>query len=291
MSIQNPNAGDYDFNLGIESDIINYIKESHIVESRVSPTRCYLIQQNPTGSVVGEGVNKDPIEITSYIETSPNYKTVIWASGSLHPDLRPYTNDGLGSVDVFIDSNRANRILDVEDLLNNNEFVVQKRYDLDPQRVELVFNKNWDASAHTITYKYTTLDQGISTERVKQGEAKDTQQTLFGWSQYLNSNPDDFRQPHQILVRTPLTTNNVIINAEGRVELEDNQCWMIWEPYVKDFDLLIVPLSESPNERELRFQIENKQDSRIQGQLVSQRFQIKLLEESDSRYQINYVTV
>lgn len=291
MGIQNPNTGDYDFNLGIETEVIEYMKESHIIQSRVSPTRCYLLQQNPTGSIVGEGVNNDPIEITSYIETDPNYKAVIWSSGSLHPDLRPYTNDGLGSVEVYIDGNRASRVFEVEDLLNDNEFVVQKRYDLNPQRVELVFNTGWNASLHTITYKYSTLDQGISSERVKQGEAIDTQQTLFGWNQYLDPNPDDFRQVHQILVRTPLTTNNVVINAEGRVELEDNQCWMIWEPYVRDFDILVVPASESPNGRELRFQIENKQDSRIQGQLVSQRFQIKLLEENDSRYQINYVTV
>lgn len=290
MSIQSPNTGDYDFNLGIDPEIINYIKESHIIQSRVSPTRCYLLQQNPTGSVVGTGINNDPIEITSYIATSPNYKAVIWSSGSLHPDLRPYTNDGLGSVEVYIDSVRASRVLDAEDLLNDNEFAVQKRYDLDPQRVELVLNTNYNASLHTITYKFTTLDQGISVERVKQGEAVDTQQTLFGWTQWLDSSPDDFRQAHQLLVRMPLTTDNVTINAEGRVVMQDNQCWIIEGPYVKDFDILIVPASQSPNGEELRFQIENKQDSVIQEQLISQRFRIKQLEVNDERYNIEYIT-
>jgi hypothetical protein len=65
---------------------------------------------------------------------------------------------------------------------------------------------------------------------------------------------------------------------------------MICEPYVRDFDILIVTADESPTGEELRYVVENKQDSKIQGTLVSQRFKIKQLEKADERYKIPYVT-
>lgn len=282
------NVYSYDLGLGDEPEIVDYIKESHVIQSRISPTHCYLLQQVQQGLNAGSSLL--PITVTSYISTTPNYRAIIWSSGSYHPDIRPYSNQGSGSINVWIDRVRANRIHEVEDLLNDNEFSVVKRVDLNPARVELVFNEGFNPSLHTITYYYTTMDQGINVERMKAGEAKDSPQTLFGWQQWLNYNEDLYQDKHQILVRTPLTTTNLTINEEGKVMMEDNQCWMIWEPYVRDFDILIVPATESPTGEELRYIIENKQDSKIQRTLVSQRFQIKQLEISDERYRIPYVT-
>ena len=283
------NIYSYDLGLGIEPDIIEYMKESHLIQSRVSPTRCYLLQQIEQGTTISQS-NDGNIPITSYIETSPNYRAVIWASGSNHPDIRPYVNEGKGMVEVYIDSVRATRVHEVEDLINDNEFSIVKRTDLNPARVELVFNKGFNASAHSIGYKYTTLNKDINVERMKIGEAFDNSHSMFGWSQYLDYTNDLFKKKHQILVRTPLTTTNLIINEEGRVMMEDNQCWMIWEPYVKDWNILIIPSEESPTGEELRYIIENKQDSKVQGSLVSQRFKIKQLERGDDRYKIPYIT-
>ncbi|MFA5397138.1 MAG: hypothetical protein WC346_14105 [Methanogenium sp.] len=283
------NIYSYDLGLGIEPDIIEYMKESHLIQSRVSPTRCYLLQQIEQGTIVSQS-NDGNIPITSYVETSPNYKTVIWASGSNHPDIRPYVNEGKGMVEVYIDSVRATRVHEVEDLINDNEFSIVKRTDLNPARVELVFNEGFNVSSHSIGYKYTTLNKDINVERMKIGEASDNSHSMFGWSQYLDYSKDLFKKNHQILVRTPLTTTNLIINEEGRVMMEDNQCWMICEPYVKDWNILIIPSEESPTGEELRYIIENKQDSMVQGSLVSQRFKIKQLEKTDDRYKIPYIT-
>lgn len=282
------NVYSYDLGLGIEPEIIDYIKESHLIESRISPTKCYLLQQIEHGSNVGSSTS--PITISSYSSTFPNYRAVIWSSGSFHPDIRPYTDGGKGSIKVFIDGVEAIRILEVEDLINDNEFAVVERVDLNPPIIELVFNRGFNPTLHTVTYYYTTMNLGINTERMKYGESKESPQSLFGWQQYLDYTDDPFKSHHQILVRTPLTTTNLVINEEGKVELEDNQCWMIWEPYVKNFDILIVPEEESPTGKELRYIIENKQDSKIQGVLVSQRFKIKELELSDERYKIPYIT-
>lgn len=284
MSINEPLINEYDYNLGIDSQIIDYIKESVEVASRVSPVKCYVLFQNATGSAVGSSAS--PNTISSYVETSPNYRAVIWSSGSNHPDIRPYTNSGLGSITVKINGTTATRVIEVDDLLNDNEFAVVKRYDLDPARVELVFNAGYNASAQTITYYYTGLNQGIRVERIKTGE--DSTESLFGWTQYLNSSSDVFRGKNQILVRMPLTARDLVINEEGLVKLEDQKSWMIWEPEVKDFDILIITSNQTFSGEEERYEIINKENSYIQGSLITQRFKLKLIEKSDPRYKISY---
>lgn len=283
----NPDSTQYDYLLGIDSDLLDYIQESAEIESRISPVRCYLLQQHATGSSVGSSSSR--ITVSSYVDTDPNYRAVIWSSGSSHPDLRPYVNNGAGAVFVYIDSVQATRVLEVEDLLNDNEFAVVKRKDLNPARVEIVFNAGFNASLHTIEYYFSTMQEQIDITRVKRGEQGNTQ-SQFGWSQYLNTKSDAFRGKHQILVRMPLTTRDLIINEEGRVTLEENDSWMIWTPYVRDFDVLIVPADQAINGLEERYEIINKRDSVIQGRLITQRFKLKLLERSDPRYTIPYST-
>lgn len=287
MAINDPLIGQYDYLLGIDSQIIDYIKESTEVESRISPMVCYLLQQTPSGSA--QGSSGSVLTVSSYVETSPNYRAVIWASGSNHPDLRPYVNNGAGAITVRIDGVPASRVLEVEDLSVDSEFAVVKRRDLISGRVELVFNANFNASAHTITYFYTTMEPGINDVRMMSDEDQPTK-TFFGWTQYLNSSSDVFRGPNQILVRVPLTTRDIIVNEEGLVTLEENDSWMIWQPYVRDFDILIATPSQTTSGREERFEITDKRDSVIQGSLITQRFKLKYIEPTDARYNIPYVT-
>lgn len=278
-----PIIGQYDYGLGIEPDVINYILESHEVQSRISSTPCYLFSQNQSGSVVGSSIS--PIVISSYIETSPNYRAVIYSSGSLFPDLRPDSNNGLGAVTVLFDSVAGSRVLDVNDLISNNEFVVEKRDDVDPMRVEVIFNSGFNPSTHTVSYYYSTINKEICDLRSQRGD--NSQQSLFGWSQYISEDSDIFRLKNQILVRFPITLSDLTVNEEGKVVMEENQCWMTSFPYVKDFDLLVIDASDSPTGEELRFEIQDKQDSVIQKTLISQRFKVKLLEREDKRYQLN----
>ncbi len=284
--INPPLAGGYDYGLGIDSQIISYIRESVEVASRISPSCCYLMFRCASGSAVGSPTV--PITVTSYTETTPNYKTVIWSSGSLHPDLRPNVNGGKGVVMVYCDNVEMVRITEVEDLTYDNEFSVLKRKDLDPSIVELVFNSGFNPTLHTITYYYNSYQPQIDDTRFQRGE--DTTHSVFGWEQYINESSDIFRKKHQILVRVPLTTRDLSINEQGKVILEENQCWMIWEPYVSDFDMLIFSANETFTGREERYEIVNKQDSQIQHVFISQRFKLNYIEEGDPRYKIPYRT-
>lgn len=281
-----PLVTDYDYDLGIEPDIIDYIKESMEVQSRISSIPCYLFFQSSSGSMVGSSLS--PYTISSYVETTPNYRAVIWSSGSNHPDLRIYTNNDAGAITVKKNGTVMSRILDVNDLISDDEFVVVKREDLPDKRVELVFNQGFDPTGYTMTYYYTTMNPEIDDVTLKRGE--NLQQSLFGWTQYMNDYTDAYRGKHQILVRFPMARRDLSINEEGKVQLEENQCWMVSEPYVHDFDILVIPAEYSPTGNEVRFEIVDKQDSVIQKQIVSQRFRVKLLEDTDARYNLKVIT-
>ena len=276
------NVYSYDEGLGIEPDIIDYIKESHLIQSRVSPTRCYLLWKKREGEIVPS--KSGFITLSSFFLTDNQYKGILWPINNYdYPDLRPYIKNGIGNLEVYVDDVLMRRVLDKRDIINDNEYSIK----INHSNVEIYFNENFNPNLYSFKYKYITLDSGMNLERMKEGETPHN--SMFGWEQYLDYNDSLFKRKHQILVRTPLTTTNLILNEEGKVELEENQCWMIWEPYIRDWDILVIPEEESPTGRELRFIVENKQDSKIQGQLVSQRFKIKLLEESDDRYKIPYI--
>jgi hypothetical protein len=133
------------------------------------------------------------------------------------------------------------------------------------------------------------MDEDINVERLKPGEAD--YGALFNWTQYTSNIIDAYQDKNQVLVRMPLTNENVVINEEGLVTLKDNQCWTLVEPYFRNFDVFIVPANQSPTNQELRFQVQDKQDSIIQGTFVSQRFKVKLLTTTDPIYNIPYSMV
>lgn len=284
--VYKPKEGSYDYALGIEPEIIKYIRESHVVQSRISPTRCYLLHQNLEGEKVGSA--NSPLKVTSYSLTSPGYKAVIWSGIEEHPDLRLKTSEGEDPIKVFIDGIEASRVVAVEDLEEDNEYAIVQRKDLKIPLVEIVFNNDFDASSHEITYYYTSYQPGISDIRLKEGE--DSTHSMFGWSQHIEYKCDDFQDEHQILVRLPLTIRDLTVNEEGLVVLEERNSWMIWKPYARDFDILIIAEEHSFTGKEERFEIVEKQDSVIQGSLVSQRFKLKHIEYTDKRYQIPYLT-
>ena len=277
-----PDINTYDGQYGIDKDVINYAKESILIALRISPFRFYLLQQNLIGQ--NNGSPTTPITVITYSETTPNYRTIIWSSGSNFPDLRPYAN----AVTVKIDGIPATRILNITDLVNDNEFVLVRRIDLPSNQVEIVFNVGFNPTLHTITYWYTTIQEGIVPAAVQRGS--DITESKFNWTQYINPYCDGYQEPNQILVRAPLTTNQLIINEEGKVTLEENDCWTIWAPYIRNFDLLILTADQAPSGVEERYDVINKKDSVMQHTLTSQRFHLKLINQTDTRYLLPYLT-
>jgi hypothetical protein len=283
-----PQAGDYGYGEGIDPEIIDYIKESTVVQSRISSMPAYLFFMKPTGSVVDNA--GAPLIINTFSTLTPNPVATIWPTGSLaYPDARSYTNNGQGQITVMVDSVPITRIDDPADLAHDNEFSVVERKDILPQRVEVVFNAGFDPSGHTITYSYTSMESGINNTGIESGQGTD--QSLFGWQQWLDPTFDDFRGPNQVLVRLPIAVESLVINEEGKVKLHDNQSWMIWTPLVHERDILVFTSQYTFTGGNEIYEIINLQLSIIQGSLITQRFKLTKIEESDPRYKLVIQTV
>jgi len=275
----------YDEYLGIDPLHIEYIKQNHLIQSRISPTPCYLLQKATGGIPVGySGAQISPLA-EQFVLSDNQYRLNLWSGGSSHPDVRPYVNNGQGNIGIYVNGSRLNRVLSPEDIISDNEMAVVERKDTDPHKVEVVFNTGF-TNIGGVTYHYTTWEDGVEDLSVKRGDSSN--QSLFGWRQYISSHWDLVQKPNQVLVRFPINLNDVVISDEGRVVIENRDSWCIWFPYLNDFDILILDAEESPDGEEHRYEIVNSTDSVIQRQLVSQRFKLNLLEKSDTRYQIPF---
>ena len=276
----------YDYGLGVDPLHVQYIKDSHIVQSRISPTPLYLLQQATAGLPVGyAGARLTPL-VSAITVVDGRTRITIWEGGSNHPDTRTYANEGLGNINVYNGTTRLTRVFTVEDIIADNEFAVVENTLANTPRVDLVFNTGL-TDVSNVTYHYLTWEPGVEDLAVKRGDSQT--QSLFGWDQYMSSYWDDFQKPNQVLVRFPINLNDVVIHDEGKTVIEVRDSWMIWTPYVNDFDVLILDADDSPDGVEHRYEIVNSTDSVIQRQLVSQRFRLNLLEKADERYTLPFI--
>lgn len=283
---------DYDGSLGVDVDeILEYINETNLITSRVSPFKFYLLSAMPSGSAIGTLSSPITIDSEDYVEITPYYRVQIWPKDSRkHPELSLYSQiseQDTENIIVLIDTVEATRVLDIEDLRNDDEYAVVKRRDLDLGRVELVFNAGFDASSHIIQFYSRSSSFYSIPELDKRGESPDS--SHFGWMQYICA-ADAYHGPNQILVRYPMSSRDLVVNEEGRVELEQATAWMGPLPYVHDFDLLVIDSVKTPGYDKELFEVVSKNDSEIAGKLTSQRFMLRYLERTDPRYNISHLT-
>ncbi len=285
-----PNVEYGDF-LGLGSIMqshLNYIQRNHELQSRVSPTRCYLLQMKATGSIVGTFTSPYTVTPDMYLDTEAPMSFILWDGTGEHPDLRPYVGEGVGAITVLNGGTPMTRVLNKKDLRSESQFAVQKRFDLNPQRVEVHFYDTFNMTGSVVQYYYEGMHKDVRPGLINRPTAN--QFSLFGWYQY-KCPMDSWRYANQVLIRVPLTTASwLTMGQEGRVKLEENQCWMVGSPYVNDGDVLIVPADQSPNNEQLALEIVNKQDSIVQFRLMSQRFKVKLIPSEDERANITYST-
>jgi len=272
----------YDYGLGIDPIHIAYIKENHLIQSRISPAPCYLLQKATGGIPVGYPAARITPLASAFVLSDNQYRLTLWEGGSNHPDTRVYTEN----IGIYVGGTRLTRVYTPDDIISDSEMAVVERVDVIPNRVEVVFNTGF-SDINNVTYHYVTWEEGVEDLTVKRGDSPT--QSLFGWAQYLRSYWDDFQKPNQVLVRFPINLNDVVISEEGRVVIENRDSWMIWTPYVEDFDVLVLAEEDSPDGVEHRYEIVNSTNSVIQRQLISQRFKLNLLEAADDRYKIPYV--
>jgi len=279
----------YDEGLGISPEHLDYIKRSHVIQSRISPTPCYLLQKASGGIPIGYSGKQISALDSDFVNDGTQYRLILWEGGSNHPDTRPYVSGGLGNIFIYQSGSPLTRVISVDDLRANNEFAVVENNTVIPNQVDIVFNPGYNPVGGMITYHYFTWEAGINDLSVQRGDS--STQSVFGWKQYLNSRSDLYQRQNQILVRFPINLRDVTITDEGKVVLENRDSWMIWTPYVNDFDFLILDSADSPDGIEYRYEIVNSRDSVVQRQLTLQFFKLNLLELTDDRYKIPFKRV
>jgi hypothetical protein len=278
------NSG-YDEELGIESEITDYILDSHLIQLRIGGTTCYLLKAKASGAAY-PSVN-GTVTVASWDETDPNHISYIWDKSSANPkpDLRPYVSSGSGSVSVWIDGSVGNRVYKEEDILANNEFVLRERIDLDSGRIELILKS--DFTPTSVEYYYTGIE-GMWQEPNANSLNPVEYGTKFGYSQYLCDAHAPYFGTNQLLVRFPLTVQILGWKEYGLEVLKQNHCWTISSPIISNRDVIIIPaLTGIP---EQRFEVYDKEDSFIRSIYLSQRFKVQLIEYSSIIYSIPIIT-
>jgi len=275
------------------NSMLDYVRRSHEIEIRVNAVRCYLLQQLPAGSIVGSLTGPTgSILVTSNMWVNPNPPAYfnMWNGLGPHPDLRPYIGQGDGGIFVWVNGQSLTRVLSVNDLRNSSQFAVVKRFDIDPQPVEIHFHQSLlNPTGSTVQFSFETMFKDIRPTAINRPEGN--QFSLFGWKQYKTCS-DDYHGANQVLIRMPMVTRDKIkINEEGKISIEENMCWTTHRPYIGDTDILVVTSDQSPIGETLYFEVVNKLDSIIREQLMSQRFKVNLLSPEDERTKIPISTV
>lgn len=280
----------YDEGIGISPEHIDYVKRSHILQSRISPQPCYLLQRASGGIPIGYS-NKQigALDADFVSDPSGRYRLILWEGGSNHPDTRPYVSGGLGNIFIYQSGVQMTRVISIDDIKSNDEFAVVENNTVIPNRIDIVFNTGYNPTGGLITYHYFTWEAEISDLSMQRGDSAN--QSIFGWKQYINSRSDFYQRQNQILVRFPIDLRSIVVSEEGKIILENRNSWMIWTPYVESYDILIVAAEDSMDGIEYRYEIVDSKDSVIQRQLTCQLFKLQLLEKSDARYQIPFTRV
>jgi len=264
--------------LGLDFEIIDYIKESNNLQIKVGGEPFYLFKR------VAQGTTQSKV-ITSWITTSLQYSAYIWRPGDseiLHPDSRVQENQ----FQVFNDSALMTRIPDKDSLNSNNEYALEIEVGTDASNAKSVriwFNSNFTPG--TVSYIYKNLCKCVDpTTGYPNRECPLCRGTSYptAFVQYMCST-SKYYPANTVLIRVPIATEERPVDQIGRVRKRDQIFWMEAEPYVENYDIIRGTIGQN---KDVIFEIVRKRDSRWRSVLTSQQFEGVRIEDSDIRYSI-----
>lgn len=269
--------------IGLDQEIIDYIKESHDIQISIGAEPFYLWTRVDQGELISKS-------ITSWKTTSTQYSAYIWQPGDgeeTHPNARIQQN----KFAVYSGSTEMTRTYDPGTIAFDTEYALEIEPGVDSDTsgaVRIWFNVNH--IPYYISYAYRNICSCVDrTTGYPNRECPLCRGTSYPASfiQYT-SNATKYYPANTVLVRVPMAAETLTPEQIGRVLRRDLRHWMTSIPIVNNFDLI---MGTTGRNKGVLFEIVTKSDSRWRGIMVHQEFNTVRIEETDIRYKLAPLTV
>lgn len=269
--------------LGLDKEVIEYIKENHDLQIKVGGEPFYLFQRVEQGTRISQS-------ITSWSTTSPQYSALIWQPGdgeAFHPNHRAQEN----SFVVFNNAAPLTRVYDKDSIAYDNEYALEMLRSNTSSTfgtVKIWFNPGFTPG--NVSYAFRNLCSCVDESTgYPNRECPICKGTSYppAFEQYTCA-ATKYHPINTVLVRVPMAVENLPVEQIGRVRRREHRHWMETTPYVKNYDLIMGTAGRNAG---ILFEVTGKYDSRWRGILTHQEFDTIRIEESDIRYQLAPISV
>jgi hypothetical protein len=264
--------------LGLDYEEIDYILENNMLQLRVGGDPFYIF----TRSIAGDTKN---FSISDWETTTPLYSAYIWrpANGEVnHPNIRHVDN----TISVRNGIYDMNRVYDKNSLHTAGEFAVEKEIGIDSATagsIKVWFGPGFTPLGTIVSYSTICPCVDVSTGYPNR-ECPICMGTQYpvAYTQQLSS-ATAYTPSNTFLIRVPMKPEDRPVTTVGRVIRRDLSHWMLPEPYVNNYDIIMGTRGDTKNKI---WEVTQKSDSRWRGVLTHQQFETIRIEESDIRYRI-----
>ena len=267
-----------DCELGLDYEVVDYIKESNGLQIRIGGEPYFLFRRVAQGSIQSKTVS-------TWVTTASQYSAYVWQPGdgeTLHPDARTQQNQ----FQVFNNSSLMTRVHDKDSINSDTEYALETEVGTDrsnARSVRIWFNVNFVPG--TVAFNYRNLCECVDpTTGYPNRACPICRGTSYptAFIQYLCS-ATKYNPANTVLIRTPIATADAPVDQIGRVARRDQVFWMEADPYVDNYDIIRGTIGQN---KDVVFEIVRKRDSRWRSILTSQQFEGVRIEDSDIRYSI-----
>jgi len=267
-----------DCEMGLDEEIIAYIKENHTLQIRIGAEPFYLFTRAEDGTSQSQS-------IISWETTSSQYSAYIWTP-SMGETLHPNSRSQEDTFAVFNNAQRMIRVFDKSSIAFDTEYALEIEKgsnSSDAKAVRIWFNENF--IPENVTYTYRNLCSCVdNTTGYPNRECPICRGTSYpaAFTQYLTVSTK-YHPANTVLVRVPMAAEERPAEQIGRVTKRLHRHWMETIPEISNYDLI---MGTTGRNRGVLFEVTNKSDSRWRGIRTHQEFDTIRIDAEDVRYNL-----
>ena len=268
-----------DCELGLDYEIVDYMRESHTLQIRIGGEPFYIFQRTEQGEFRSKS-------ITVWETTASQYSAYIWQPGD-GEDAHPNSRTQKDTFKVFNNASELTRVFDKDSIAYDTEYAIDVETGVDTstsRAVRIWFNEEFTPG--NVSYSYRNICSCVDRSTgYPNRECPLCRGTGYptAFTQY-ETPATKYNPVNTVLVRVPLAAEEIPVEQIGRVTRRDLRHWIAYNaPYVNNYDLIVGTMGRNAG---IVWEIVNKSDSRWRGILMHQEFSTVRIEESDIRYQL-----